>query len=63
MAGVGQLRITQIKSDIGSKKDQKDTLRALGLRRIRHQVTKPDTPAVRGMVNKVVHLVAVEELE
>jgi len=63
MAGVGQLRITQIKSDIGSKKDQKDTLRALGLRRIRHQVTKPDTSAVRGMVNKVVHLVAVEELE
>ena len=61
MPRVGELRITQVRSAIGSKKDQKDTLRALGLRRIRHQVVKPDTPVVRGMVARVRHLVAVEE--
>jgi len=59
---VGELRITQARSAIGSRKDQKDTLRALGLRRIRHQVTKVDTPVVRGMVAKVKHLVTVEEI-
>lgn len=58
---MGKLRITQVRSAIGSKKDQRSTLRALGLRRIRHQVTKPDTPVVRGMVAKVGHLVTVEE--
>lgn len=58
---MGELRITQVRSPIGSKKDQRNTLRALGLRRIRHQVTKPDTPVVRGMVAKVRHLVTVEE--
>ena len=61
MPRVGELRITQVRSAIGSKKGQKDTLRALGLRRIRHQVVKPDTPVVRGMVDRVRHLVAVEE--
>ncbi len=58
---MSDLHITQIRSAIGSKKDQRDTLRALGLRRIRHQITKPDTPVVRGMVAKVQHLVTVEE--
>lgn len=58
---MGELRITQVRSAIGSKKDQKNTLRSLGLRRIRHQVTRPDTPVVRGMVAKVKHLVTVEE--
>jgi len=58
---VSDLHITQVRSAIGSKKDQRATLRALGLRRIRHQVTKPDTPVVRGMVAKVRHLVTVEE--
>ena len=58
---MGELCITQMRSAIGSKKDQRDTLRALGLRRIRQQVTKPDTPTVRGMVAKVRHLVMVEE--
>ncbi len=58
---MSDLHITQIRSAIGSKKDQRDTLRALGLRRIRHQITKPDTPVVRGMVAKVKHLVTVEE--
>ncbi|NQU96104.1 MAG: 50S ribosomal protein L30 [Chloroflexi bacterium] len=58
---MSDLHITQVRSAIGSKKDQRATLRALGLRRIRHQVTKPDTPVVRGMVAKVRHLVTVEE--
>lgn len=58
---MGALRITQVRSSIGASKGQKDTLRALGLRRIRQQVTRPDTPAVLGMVDKVRHLVTVEE--
>ncbi|MEC9292818.1 MAG: 50S ribosomal protein L30 [Chloroflexota bacterium] len=56
-----QLRITQLKSEIGIKPDQKATLKALGLHRIRHAVTKNDSPQIRGMLKKVLHLVAVEE--
>jgi large subunit ribosomal protein L30 len=55
------LRITLLRSPIGFSKRQKGTVRALGLRRIRHTVEKPDTPAVRGMISKVSHLVKVEE--
>ncbi|MBP64412.1 MAG: 50S ribosomal protein L30 [Chloroflexi bacterium] len=55
------LRITQLKSVIGTKPDQKATLRALGLRKIRHVVVQNDNPQIRGMIKKVVHLVAVEE--
>ena len=55
------LRITQLKSDIGTKPDQKATLKALGLRKIRHVVVQNDSPQIRGMSKKVVHLVAVEE--
>ncbi len=58
-----QLRITCTRSIIGCKQDQKDTMRALGLRKINHFVLRPDTPSVRGMVFKVQHLVKVEELE
>lgn len=47
---------------IGYSRDQKDTIRALGLRRLNQSVVKPDTPSVRGMVNKVTHMVVVEEL-
>jgi large subunit ribosomal protein L30 len=56
------LRITQVKSVIGTPEDQKRTVRALGLKRIRHSVDQADTPAVRGMVFKVKHLVEVEEI-
>tara|TARA_B100000949_G_scaffold221997_1_gene223190 strand:- start:751 stop:933 length:183 start_codon:yes stop_codon:yes gene_type:complete len=55
------LRITQLKSVIGTKPDQKATLKALGLRKIRHVVVQNDSPQIRGMIKKVVHLVAVEE--
>lgn len=56
------LKITLIKSTIGSKKDQRDTVRALGLKRIRHTVEQADNAVIRGMVFKVKHLVEVEEL-
>jgi len=57
-----KLRIKYVKSSIGYSHRQKDTLRALGLRRLGQVVEKEDTPAIRGMVNKVIHLVQVEEV-
>jgi large subunit ribosomal protein L30 len=60
---MGKLRITWRKSAIGYSGDQKATMRALGLKRLGHQVVHEDTPAIRGMVFKVRHLVTVEEVE
>lgn len=57
-----KLKITQIKSIIDNTKRQKHTVEALGLKRIRHSVVHQDTPQIRGMINKVKHLVTVEEL-
>ncbi len=57
----GKLRITWKKSAIGYAKDQKATIRALGLRRLGHTVEHGDTPAIRGMIGKVRHLVEVAE--
>jgi large subunit ribosomal protein L30 len=57
----GTLRIRQIKSGICAPVDQKQTLSGLGLRRIRHEVVRPDTPTVRGQVHKVRHLVEIVE--
>ena len=54
-------QVTYKKSSIGYKQDQKDTVRKLGLRRLNQTVVLEDTPAARGMVNKVVHLVEVSE--
>lgn len=62
MSGSKMLRITYVKSAIGYRQDQRDTLRSLGLRRLHQTVEKPDTPSFRGMVNKVRHLVRVEEV-
>jgi len=56
------LRVTQIRSVISCPKDQKQTVKALGLNRINHSVEQTDNPAVRGMIFKVKHLVKVEEL-
>lgn len=56
------IRIQYIRSSISRPKDQKLTVRLLGLRRLNQTVTLPDTPAVRGMVRKVAHLVRVEEV-
>jgi len=55
------LRVTLIKSPIGYTKNQKATARALGLRRLNQTVEHTDNPAVRGMINKIIHLVRIEE--
>jgi large subunit ribosomal protein L30 len=57
-----RLKVTQIKSKIGHKPNQRETLRTLGLKRIGDIVVKPDSPSVRGMVSTVAHLVTVEEI-
>jgi large subunit ribosomal protein L30 len=58
---VAKLIIKWIKSGIGYPSDQKGTLKALGFHRLNEVVEKEDTPVIRGMVNKVNHLVSVEE--
>ena len=60
---VARLKITQTRSEIGSKDNQRQTLRSLGLKRVRDVVVKEDRPEIRGMVQTVTHLVAVEEVE
>jgi len=60
---MAKLKITQMRSSNRRPQPQRRTLEALGLRRIRHSVTHDDTPQVRGMIEKVHHLVAVEEIE
>lgn len=55
------IKIKQVKSKIGYPKDQKDTLRALGLRKISQVIEVEDNPNIRGMIRKVHHLVAVVE--
>jgi large subunit ribosomal protein L30 len=57
------LKVTQVKSVIGSKEGHKRTVRALGLKRIRDFRVHEDTPQIRGMVHKVQHLVETEEVE
>ena len=57
----GTLRVRQIRSGICAPVDQKQTLFGLGLHRIRQEVVRPDTPAVRGQVRKVRHLVEIVE--
>lgn len=59
---MSKLRITQVKSMIDRPRRQKETLRALGLRRINQVVEHVPTPQIQGMVAKVAHLVKVEEI-
>lgn len=56
-----QIRIRQVRSPIGRTRGQRQVLESLGLRRIRHEVVREDTPAVRGMVNKIPHLAEIVE--
>ncbi len=56
-----KLKITQIKSGIGYRQRTKDTLRALGFRRMQQTVEQNDSPAIRGMIKAVRHLVKVDE--
>ena len=58
-----KLKVTQRRSVIDRPKDQKDTVRRLGLHRINYSVVKEDRPDIRGMIAKVRHLVEVEEVE
>ena len=58
-----RLKVTQRRSVIDRPKDQKDTVRRLGLHRINDSVVKEDRPDIRGMIAKVRHLVEVEEVE
>ncbi|HEU4907430.1 MAG TPA: 50S ribosomal protein L30 [Propionibacteriaceae bacterium] len=58
-----QLKIRQVRSAVGGKQYQRDTLRTLGLKRIGDSSTREDRPEVRGMIEKVAHLVAVEEVD
>ncbi|WP_010279629.1 50S ribosomal protein L30 [Paenibacillus senegalensis] len=58
-----QLEITLKRSLIGRPQDQRVTVNTLGLRKVNHSVVQPDNASIRGMVNKVSHLVAVKEIE
>ncbi len=60
---MAKLRIKYQKSAIGYKKDQKGTIRALGFKKLNQVVEHDDTPVIRGMINKVSHLVSVEEVK
>lgn len=60
---MAQLKITWIKSYIGKPRSQRRVVQALGLRRLHHTVIHWDTPTIRGMVNKVQHLLSVEVVE
>jgi large subunit ribosomal protein L30 len=60
---MAQLKVTQIKSEIGGSRPQRDSLRSLGLKRIGQSVLKPDKPEFRGMIQAVRHLVVVEEVD
>ena len=59
---MSQLKVTQVRSVIDRPKDQKDTVRRLGLRHMHDTVVKEDRPDIRGMLEKVRHLVRVEEV-
>ena len=59
---MARLKVTQLRSGIGRKQNQRDSLRSLGLKRINDVVVKEDRPEIRGMIAKVSHLVDVEEV-
>jgi len=60
---MARLKVTQVRSDIGAKRNQRATLRTLGLKRINDVVVREDRPEVRGMIFTVSHLVKVEEVD
>ena len=60
---MARLKVTQTKSIIGSKDNQRQTMRSLGLKRVHDTVVKEDRPEIRGMVQTVTHLVSVEEVD
>jgi large subunit ribosomal protein L30 len=56
-----KIKIRQVRSAIGTRREHREVLKSLGLRRIRHEVEREDTPAVRGMVAKVQYLLEIVE--
>jgi large subunit ribosomal protein L30 len=58
-----RLKVSQVKSGVGGRQNQRDTLRTLGLKRIGDVSIKEDRPEIRGMINTVTHLVTVEEVD
>jgi large subunit ribosomal protein L30 len=60
---MAKIKVTQVKSGIGGKQNQRNTLRSLGLHKIGQSVVKDDKPEFRGMANTVAHLVTVEEVD
>jgi len=60
---VARLKVTQTRSLIGAKRNQRETLRSLGLKRMHDVVVQEDRPEIRGMVATVTHLVTVEEVD
>lgn len=60
---MAKIRITQLRSPISTKPRQRATLKALGLKRIRHQVVHEDSAVINGMIKKVGHLVSVEPVK
>ncbi|MBA3233621.1 MAG: 50S ribosomal protein L30 [Propionibacteriales bacterium] len=60
---MGRLKVRQVRSGVGRKKNQRETLRTLGLKRIGDVVVKEDRPEIRGMLATVPHLIAVEEVD
>jgi large subunit ribosomal protein L30 len=60
---MAQLKVQQVRSGIGRKKNQRETLRSLGLKRIGDVVVKEDRPEIRGMLATVPHLISVEEVD
>ncbi len=61
MSEMGKIAITWIRSTIGYKKNQQRVIESLGLKRLHHTVVHEDTPSIRGMINKIPHLLEVKE--
>ncbi|MCT2587281.1 50S ribosomal protein L30 [Actinophytocola gossypii] len=59
---MAQLKVTQVRSTIGTKRNHRESLRTLGLKGIRQSTLREDTPQVRGLIHTVRHLVTVEEV-
>jgi large subunit ribosomal protein L30 len=60
---MGKIKVTQVKSTIDRSKRQKDTIKALGLRKMHQSVVHEESPQILGMINKVNHLVEVEKVD
>ncbi|MBK0866372.1 MAG: 50S ribosomal protein L30 [Saccharopolyspora sp.] len=60
---MSQLKITQVRGLVGTRRNQRESMRSLGLRKIRQSVVRPDDPNTRGLVKAVHHLVTVEEVD